>query len=150
MRKITLTAILSVIALIAIPSAEAKAEKNEYVAAGLNFFFPGAGYIYNGEKPLYVSAPILAGSLGLAYVEQIHEFDDGNTLLDHDKTAFGVMFAAIFVANTGFAIDAYQEAKRINKREATAVSNLRLDLTPMKSASTGQRSGYGLSLSGAF
>jgi len=152
MKKITVTIALAVFAFAAMASSptEAKAEKNKWAAAGLNFFFPGAGYMYNGDKPLYVTAPILAGSLGLAYVEQIHEFEDGKTLLDHDKTAFTVMFAAIFVANTGFAVDAYQEAKRINKREAKAVSNLRMDLTPMKSASTGKRDGFGLSLSGSF
>ncbi len=150
MRKITVTVLLSLVAVSVLAAApsDVRAEKNQWLAGGLNFFFPGAGYMYNGDKPLYVTAPILAGSLGLAYVEQIHEFDDGNTLLEHDSTAFGVMFAAIFIANTGFAIDAYQEAGRINKREKATETSLHFDLRPMKSSSGDQ--GFGLSLSGGF
>lgn len=135
---------------MAASSPEASADKNKWVAGGLNFFFPGAGYAYNGEKPLYVTAPMIAGSIGLAYVEQVHEFEDGQTLKDHDSTAFGVMFVAIFFANTGFAIDAYQEAGRINRREkAMGVSKLRFDMAPIRSPAGGQ-GGMGLSLSGAF
>lgn len=83
------------------------------LAFGLNFFVPGAGYLYNGEKPVYVSLPMIAGAAGLTYVEQIHPFENGN-LLETDSTAFAVMFGAVFALNTGLAIDAFREAQAIN------------------------------------
>lgn len=88
------------------------------LAAGLNFFLPGAGYLYNGEKPVYVSLPMMAGGVGLTYVEQFHQFEKGN-LQEQDSTAFGVMFGAVLILNTGTAIDAFREARAIN---GTAVS----------------------------
>jgi hypothetical protein len=83
------------------------------LAAGLNWFVPGAGYLYNGEKPVYVSLPMVAGAVGLTYVEQFHQFEGGN-LMTHDPTAFKVMFASVLVLNTGVAIDAFREARAIN------------------------------------
>lgn len=126
----------------------ANAEKRPLLAGALNFFVPGAGYAYNGDKPLYLTVPMILGTAGLVYVEQIHEFDDGNTLQEHDSTAFGVMFAAVFIANTAFAVDAYQEAGRINSRQNRGVASLRLDLKPI-TASNGTRE-LGISLSGSF
>lgn len=150
MRKLTLTAILAllVLASTALDPSSAKAEKNQWVAGGLNFFVPGAGYAYNGEKPLYVTVPLILGTAGLVYVEQIHEFDDGKRLQDHDSTAFGVLFGAIFIANTAFAIDAYQEAGRINRREASGLASMRIDLKPIAAGDGSKK--MGLSLSGAF
>lgn len=103
--------------------------KNKWLAAGLNFFIPGAGYVYNGKKPLYVSLPMIAGAVGLTYVEQIHKFSDGNTMQNHDSTAFMALFAAVLLINTGTAIDAWQEADAINKG-GSKVSKLRLQLQP--------------------
>jgi len=77
-----------------------------YAATVLNFFFPGAGYLLLGHKiPLAIAW--LAGVLGLTYVEQVHSFG-GETLQTADPTAFAVLFAAVFVMNTAFAVDAFQ------------------------------------------
>lgn len=43
--------------------------KRPLLAAGLNWFLPGAGYAYNNAKPLYVTLPMMAGAVGLTYVE---------------------------------------------------------------------------------
>jgi len=135
--------------LLSLPQ-EAQAEKSPLLASSLNFFLPGAGYMYNGDKPLYVTAPMMVGFAGLAYVENFHEFEEGKTLKEIDLTAFSIMFAAVLVANTGFAIDAYREAESINKREANSslLSNLQLGLKPV-TARSGDRD-LTLSLSGSF
>jgi hypothetical protein len=88
--------------------AEAKEakEKKPLLAAGLNWVLPGAGYLYNGETPAYVAVPMIAGAVGLTYVENVHQFENGN-LSEQDPTAFKVMFGSV--------IDAYQEAKAINE-----------------------------------
>ena len=96
--------------------AEAKEakEKRPLLAAGLNWVLPGAGYLYNGETPAYVAVPMIAGALGLTYVENVHQFENGS-LSEQDPTAFKVMFGSVMVINTALAIDAYQEAKAINE-----------------------------------
>ena len=76
------------------------------IAALLNFFLPGAGYLLLGHKtPL--AAMWLLGVIGLTYVEQIHTYDKGN-LQAQDSTAFAVMFVSVLIMNTAFAIDAYK------------------------------------------
>ena len=95
-------------------TAEAKA-KSPVVAGVLNWVLPGAGYIYNGEKPLYVTLPMMVGAVGLTYVENFHDFGGGNNLQATDPTAFNIMFGSVLTVNTGLAIDAYQEANRINE-----------------------------------
>ena len=152
MRKLTISLMLSgfvAASLLSLPQ-EAQAEKSPLLASSLNFFLPGAGYMYNGDKPLYVTAPMMVGFAGLAYVENFHEFEEGKTLKEIDLTAFSIMFAAVLVANTGFAIDAYREAESINKREANSslLSNLQLGLKPV-TARSGDRD-LTLSLSGSF
>ena len=138
---------LTALTLAANPAA-AEGKKNRWVAAGLNFVLPGTGYAYNGEKPLYVSLPLIAGSVGLTYLEQVHKFDDGKRLMDHDRTAFGVMFAAVFIANTALAIDAYREADEINKRtDPSELRAWRLDLRPVRSENA---TGYSVLLGRSF
>lgn len=122
-----------------IASAAGVKKKSPLLAAGLNWFLPGAGYLYNNEKPLYVSLPMIAGAAGLTYVEQIHTFEDG-TLKEQDPTAFNIMFASVLVLNTGAAIDAWQEAKSINDGRSAA-----LDLSPRVGWAEGEPT-YGLSL----
>lgn len=87
--------------------------KKPWIAALLNFFLMGPGYLYNGKRPV-LGILLTITAFGLTYVEQIHTFADGNNLQDHDMTAFGVMFVCVFLANTGLALDAYREAKEIN------------------------------------
>ena len=131
--------------------AESK-QKRPLLAAGLNWFFPGAGYLYNGVKPAYVGLPMIAGAVGLTYVEQIHTFEGGGNLLETDPTAFGVMFGAVLALNTGVAIDAYREAKAINRGElATRERTRPLDLAFAPVAVPDERgTSYGLSLDGRF
>ena len=152
MRKLTISLMLSgfVVASLLSVSQEAHAKKSPILASSLNFFLPGTGYLYNGDKPLYVTLPMIAGFAGLTYVENFHEFEGGKTLKEVDLTAFSVLFAAVLVANTGFAIDAYREAESINKREANSslLSNLQLGVTPVM-ARNGDRD-LTLSLSGSF
>jgi len=87
--------------------------KLPWLSAILNFFFMGLGYVYNGKRKLAGLFLTLA-AIGLTYVENIHQFADGNPLSGHDSTAFMVLFASVFAANTGLAIDAYREAKALN------------------------------------
>src|SRR5262245_55187587 len=115
------------LALSATAHAEPEApSKNRFVAAGLNWVLPGAGYAYNGKEPLYVTVPMMAAAVGLTYAENFHKFSDGQTLLDHDKTEFGVLFGAVLVLNTALAIDAYREADAINR--GGALTSWRLDV----------------------
>ena len=109
-------------------------------AAGLNFVIPGAGYLYNGEKSLAISLPMIAGAAGLTYVEQIHQFENG-TLKDQDSTAFGVMFGAVLALNTGAAIDAWREAMAINGGGTAS-----LTVAPRVALDDDGAAAYGLSL----
>lgn len=84
-----------------------------WLSALLNFFFMGLGYIYNGKRRL-LGILLTIGALMLTYVEQIYAFSDGNSLQGHDSTAFMIMAAAVFIVNTGLAMDAYREANELN------------------------------------
>ena len=68
------------------------------LAVLLNFFFPGAGYLVLGHRPV-LALLWLAGVIGLTVVE----FSIQNPL----PTMWAVMFASVFVMNTAFAVDAY-------------------------------------------
>lgn len=84
-----------------------------YLATFLNFAFPGAGYLLLGHKvPMAIAW--LVGVIGLAYVEQVHQFG-GVTLKDHDPVAFGIMFASVFIMNTAFAVDAWKVGGSLKK-----------------------------------
>lgn len=87
--------------------------KKTWLAAVLNFFFMGLGYVYNGKR-LAIGILLTIGAVLLTYVEQIYVFADGNTLQGHDGKAFMIMALAVLVANTGLAIDAFNEAKAMN------------------------------------
>ena len=87
--------------------------KKPIVAAILNFFFMGPGYIYNGRRAL-LGAGWTVTAILLTIVEQGPVFD-GKGLEDVSPLAFGLMFAAVFLGNTLFAIDGYREAKAINE-----------------------------------
>jgi len=131
-------------------------EKKPLLAAGLNWVLPGAGYIYNGEKPLYVSLPMIAGAGGLTYIENFHDFGGGQTLADVDSTAFMVMFGSVLILNTGVAIDAYREAKTINgsasldtSGDADAGRTVRFSLSPAVLPGE-EKAAYGLSLGARY
>ncbi|NNF65711.1 MAG: hypothetical protein HKN07_15815 [Acidimicrobiia bacterium] len=72
------------------------------LAAILNFFLPGLGYIVAGQRnPL--GFLWLAGVIGLTIVEfGIRESEPG---------LYWLMFGSVLVMNTAFAIDAYRGTK---------------------------------------
>lgn len=78
--------------------------KNPWIAAILNFFFMGLGYIYNGPRRL-LGIGWTAAAIGLTAVE-LHI----RHLMPH---AWAVMFLSVLIANACFAIDGYREARRI-------------------------------------
>ncbi len=80
------------------------------IAAVANFFFPGAGYLILGVKRT-LALLWLAGVIALTAVEF--------GIRDSEPTLYGVMFAAVFVMNTAFAIDAYQTGTAL-ERDGTA------------------------------
>ena len=80
--------------------------KKPWLAALLNFFFMGPGYIYNGRR-IIPGILFTIGAFGLTYVE----FGIQEPLPD----LYLIMFASVFVVNTAFAIDGFKEAKAINE-----------------------------------
>ncbi len=68
-------------------------------AALANFFFPGAGYLIAGIKR-DIAFLWLAGAITLTIVEF--------GIRESEPTLYWVMFAAVFVMNTAFAIDVYR------------------------------------------
>jgi uncharacterized membrane protein len=79
--------------------------KRPWLAALLNFFFMGPGTLYNGRRKLF-GAALTVGAIALTYVEF--------GLQDLNQTLWAIMFGAIFLMNTFFAIDGWREAKAIN------------------------------------
>ena len=77
-------------------------KKNPWIAAVLNFFFMGLGTLYIGRRKL-TGAGLTLAALALTYVEF--------GIQDLAPNLYMIMFAAVFVANTVLAIDAYNEAK---------------------------------------
>ena len=73
-------------------------------AAIANFFLPGLGYLILGVKR-GLALLWLSGVIALTVVEF--------GIRESEPTLYGVMFAAVFVMNTAFAIDAYQTGKRL-------------------------------------
>lgn len=77
--------------------------KKPWLAALLNFFFMGPGTLYVGKRKVF-GAALTAGAIALTYVEL--QLQDANPLLHH------IMFAAVFLMNTAFAVDGYREARQ--------------------------------------
>lgn len=75
-----------------------------WIATVLNFFFPGAGYLVNGQRKL-LGVGFLAGVLGLTYVEL--------SLKTQYPALYWPMFISVFVMNTCFAIDAFREGRAL-------------------------------------
>ena len=83
--------------------------KQPWIAAILNFFFMGAGTLYNGRR-MPLGAALTVGALLLTYVEM--------SLQTAAPNLYWFMFGAVFLNNTFLAIDGYQEAQAINARPA--------------------------------
>lgn len=76
----------------------------------------GLGYLYNGKKKL-LGLLLTISAIGLTYVENFHEFSDGNNLQATNSAAFMILFACVLIGNFGLAIDAFKEAKEINSKK---------------------------------
>jgi len=85
--------------------------KKTRLATIANFFFPGAGYLILGVKR-ELALLWLAGVIALTVVEF--------GIRDSEPTLYAVMFAAVLVMNTAFAIDAYRAGKSIESGLTTA------------------------------
>jgi len=79
-------------------------KKKPWIAALLNFILMGAGYIYN-QKRILLGVGFTIGAVILTYIEL--QLQVSNPVLHK------IMFGAVFLINTCFAIDAYNETKRI-------------------------------------
>lgn len=75
-----------------------------FIAAVLNFVFPGAGYLLLGHKvPLAIAW--LLGVLGLTYVEF--------GIQTAAPAYYWPMFASVFLMNTAFAVDAWRVGRQL-------------------------------------
>lgn len=81
------------------------------IAAIANFFFPGAGYLILGVKRV-LAVMWLVGVIALTFVEF--------GIRESEPTLYGIMFAAVFLMNTAFAIDAYQTGKALEEQPTVA------------------------------
>ncbi|MEO0602242.1 MAG: hypothetical protein AAF211_12445 [Myxococcota bacterium] len=84
----------------------------KWIATLTNFFLPGLGYLVAVPHKRVHGLLYLAGALGLTYVEQV--------AVGPEHPAFWPLFASVFVMNTAFAYDAYQEASLIERSGAPA------------------------------
>lgn len=73
-----------------------------WIATFLNFIFPGAGYLVLGFKPM-LAVLWLAGVIGLTFVEL--------SVQTAAPDLYAPMFAAVFIMNIAFAVDAFQIGK---------------------------------------
>ncbi len=90
-----------------------------WIATVLNFFLPGAGYLVNGRRVL-LGIGFLLGAIGLTYVEQ--------SIKPLDSSLYWTMFAAVFVMNTAFAVDAFREGKALMAERGRQAPSSRHDL----------------------
>ncbi len=81
------------------------------IATVANFFLPGAGYLILGVKR-GLALLWLAGVIALTVVEF--------GIRESEPTLYAVMFAAVLVMNTAFAIDAYRMGKELEAELAPA------------------------------
>lgn len=80
---------------------------NPWIAAVLNFFIPGLGYVYAGKKVVF-STILLIGMI--LYVFWVISLPDMQQTLD---TIW--LNASLFFIMLGFAVDGYQEVKKSKK-----------------------------------
>ena len=83
----------------------AENNKNVFVGGILNFFLLGAGYIYQGKKPIKGILMTL-GAIIATYVEF--------QLMDLDMTLWGLMFGAVFLLALGTTYDIVTDIRADN------------------------------------
>ncbi len=81
--------------------------KSPFLASALNFVLPGAGYLYNGDKHPLICVGMMAGAVGLTYVEL--------DLQKSEPDLYPIMFGSVFVLNTSIAIDTFFKTKKRNE-----------------------------------
>jgi len=84
----------------------------KYAATMANFFLPGAGYLMAVPHKRAQGTAWLVGAFGLTYVEQV--------AIGMGHPAFWPMFVTVFVLNTAFAYDVFQEVSLLEPSPATA------------------------------
>lgn len=84
--------------------------KKPWLAATLNFFFMGPGTLYVGKRKA-LGAVLTLGAIALTYVEL--------SIQTQAPALYPIMFGAVFLMNTFFAIDGFQEAKAVNAASST-------------------------------
>ena len=77
----------------------------KWAAVLTNFFLPGLGYLIAVPHKRLHGGLFLLGAIGLSYVEQV--------AVGMEHPAFWPMFVSVFVMNTAFAYDAYQEVSKL-------------------------------------
>ena len=82
----------------------------KWLAVLANFFLPGLGYLIAVPHKRVHGAAWLLGVIGLTYVEQVAIGPGG--------AGFAVMFVSVFVMNTAFAYDAWQEVSLLEAQSA--------------------------------
>lgn len=85
-----------------------------WIATLANFFFPGAGYLINGQRPKLMALGWLVGVIGLTYVEL--------SLQSAGSELYWPMFASVFIMNTAFAYDAFKEGRALEAEAQPAVA----------------------------
>ena len=78
--------------------------KNQWIAAIGNFFFIGLGTLYNGRRKA-LGIALTVGAILLICVEF--------GIQTATRQYYWFMFVAVFLVNTFWAIDGYNEAKAI-------------------------------------
>ncbi len=107
-----------------------KRTPNPWVAAGLNWFLPGTGYLYNGKKPVWIGASMTVAAIGLTAVEQSHLWADPG-LKGANPEVFNLMFASVLVMNTALAVDAFREAKAMSAGGSEPTVRRRVNVAPL-------------------
>lgn len=80
--------------------------KKPWLAALLNFFFMGPGTLYVGRRKAF-GAALTVAAVALTWVEL--------NVQVQAPALYPVMFAAVFLMNTFFAMDGWREAKAANE-----------------------------------
>ena len=84
----------------------------KWVAVFLSFAFAGAGYVLAVPHRRIQGVLWTLAAIGFTYVEQI--------AVGPEHPAFWPMFVSVFILNTAFAWDTYQEITALEQGTATA------------------------------
>lgn len=97
-----------------------KKRKNPWIAALLNLFFWGLGYLYNGKRTAF-GVMLLIAAFGLTVVSVLPSSSTNTstsslTATDYQLESISNFFSlSIFLVPLAFAYDAYKEAEEINQ-----------------------------------